>query len=144
MNPFFMFMTSANKVVMFEMQIRGGDHHFISYIFHSPPNPVNLTFKDFAYLGEGKGGLIVGQVTSFEDYKGIAVAAAAKSGFFYGFEGVNSCFVMDTTYKTSDETPNPYTAIPTTTALTTSSDDVVNDSEAYTITKLDNPANFID
>ena len=83
-----MFITSANEVVMFLMQDDGGTHHFITYTFPNPPNAIGLAYKDFAYIGEGLGGIIVGQVTSFEDLNSATVpdplTNTAPSGFIFG------------------------------------------------------------
>ena len=81
MNPMFMFITSANEVIVFEMQNLSGVHHFIKYDFPDPTNAVGLAYKGLCYAKKYEGGLIAGQITSYEDYAGVTVTASAASGF---------------------------------------------------------------
>jgi hypothetical protein len=116
--------------------------HFYTYAFANPPSAVGLTYKDFTYLKLDEGGIIVGQATSFKDFNAMAVTAAAASGFFYGFETINSCFILDGTWVPTDNTPNPYSAITATlTKLSGNTGDLSNISESVTKSALTNSVN---
>ena len=106
-----MFITSSNKVIMFQMRQISLVNQFYTYTFPDPPSASGLTYKDFTYLKLDEGGIIVGQATSFKDFNFKSVAAAAPSGFFYGFEAINSCFILNGTWAPTVETPSPYSAI---------------------------------
>ena len=80
---------------MFQMRQISLVNQFYTYKFPDPPSASGLTYKDFTYLKLDEGGIIVGQATSFKDFNSKSVAAAAPSGFFYGFEAINSCFILN-------------------------------------------------
>ena len=61
----------------------------------SPVNAVDHIYFDFTVDKVQQGLLIVGQVTSFEDFTGVTTAATAKSGFVMGLDGANSCVIFD-------------------------------------------------
>ena len=142
MNPMFLFITSANEVVVFEMQNLAGVHHFLKYDFPDPTNAVGLAYKGLCYTKEYEGGLIAGQITSFEDYTGATVTASASSGFFQGFEGVNSCTTYDGTWAATDETPTPYTALTGLTHSNKGAAEIIADTEVYTDTQITATVDF--
>lgn len=138
-----MFITAANKVVMFQMKEESGPvYHFMTYDYPMPPNANGLVYHDFAYYKEHEGGIIVGEALSFEDLNGDAVTAVAQSGFFHGFDSVNSCTIYDVTWAPTDETPNPYGAISVSHQTDTNGVNLNDNGQTLAISKLQRPAEF--
>lgn len=99
-----------------------------------------MSFSEFAYSAEDQGGIIVGQLTSYADFNGVGITAAGPSGFFWGFESVNSCLYNHATWVPTEETPNPYgTIVVTTTDL---GDTTSNASESHTEVVLAHSVDF--
>ena len=132
-NPMFLFLTDAGTVTVYEQRDDGGVHHFLTYPLGAPQNQVNFAYKDFIYGQEFNGGIVVGAADSFGDINPTQnfLTGAAPSGFYYGFDRVNSCVIFDSSKSTSDETPNPYFSATITEKLGT---ELAAISETYSIT----------
>ena len=75
----------------------------MTYDVPSPVNAVDHSYLGFTMDKVYEGFIIVGQVTSYEDVGGVSTAAAAKSGFVFGLDGLNSCVIFDSAWAVTEE-----------------------------------------